>query len=311
MTMSREHLPFHVLRTTLPALLLAMALWPEATFASAAQEKLASAYIKAAATGDPAALLGLFHPGELEELRARVLKVLEAESEQGGSVIRGRLFGNAASIEEVRRLTHENFYLAMARAIGMPAERIGEVKILGIVAENSQLAHALVRVSPPEEARTRARVTVVSMIRYGKDWRVQLPALLQARVDAALAAAEDGNAAAGASAPKAVNSPDLLSALKSGSETLRRGECAEFFNEHMSPGFRSVTSAKALATLIKQCETREDTRETYIAALEIAQRLSPKLEQDGARAVYDMRGQGLPFQRFVLEKVEDRWYVAE
>ncbi|MGH8310977.1 MAG: hypothetical protein ACRETX_14425, partial [Steroidobacteraceae bacterium] len=143
------------------------------------------------------------------------------------------------------------------------------------------------------------------------DWRVQLPALLQARVDAALVVAEDGNAAAGVSAPKAVNSPDLISALKSGSETLRRGECAEFFNEHMSPGFRSATSAKALATLIKQCETREDTRETYIAALEIAQRLSPKLEQDGARAVYDMRGQGLPFQRFVLEKVQDRWYVAE
>ncbi len=311
MTKSLEHLPFHVLRKTLPALLLAMALWPDTTFASAAQEKLASTYIQAAATGDPAALLGLFHPGELEELRARVLKVLEAEAEQGGSVIRGRLFGAAASIEEVRRLTHENFYVAMARAIGMPAERIGEVKILGIVAENSQLAHALARVSPPEEAKTRARVAVVSMIRYGKDWRVQLPALLQARVDAALVAAEDGQGAAGASAPKTANSPELISALKAGSDTLRRGDCAEFFNEHMSPGFRSATSAKALATLIKQCATREDTRETYIAALELAQRLPPKLEQDGARAVYDMRGQGLPFQRFVLEKVEDRWYVAE
>ncbi len=311
MTMSREHMSFYVLRRVLPALLLAMAFWPGTSVANAAQEKLASAYIKAAATGDPAAMLGLFHPSELEDLRARALKALEAEAEHGGSAIRGRLFGAAASIDDVRRLTHDNFYVAMARTFGMPAERIQEVKILGIVEENSQLAHAVARIVAPEEAKTRPRVAVVSMIRYGKDWRVQLPALLQARVDAALVVAEDGAPAAGASAPKTANSPELISALKAGSETLRRGDCAEYFNEHMSPRFRSATSTKALATLIKQCATREDTRETYIAALELAQRLPPKLEQDGARAVYDMRGQGLPFQRFVLEKVEERWYVAE
>jgi hypothetical protein len=152
---------------------------------------------------------------------------------------------------------------------------------------------------------------VVSLIKYGKDWRVQLPTLLQARVDAALVALGQSNAAADPTAPKAEASPELMSALKSGSETLRRGDCAAFFNEHMSPNFRSMTSSKALATLIKQCQTREDTRETYIAALDLAQRLSPRYEQDGARAIYDMRGQGLPFQRFVLEKVENRWYVAE
>jgi hypothetical protein len=153
-------------------------------------------------------------------------------------------------------------------------------------------------------------VTLVSLIRYGKDWRVQLPTLLQARVDAALAAVGESTAADPA-APKAEVSSELLSALKSGSETLRRGDCVQFFNEHMSPNFRSMTAPKAMATLIKQCQTREDTRETYIAALDIAQRLSPRYEQEGSRAVYDMRGQGLPFQRFVLEKVEDRWYVAE
>jgi hypothetical protein len=301
-------------RLALPALiglsLLLLGLLPVATWANAAQEKLAIAYLKAAASGDPAALQGMFHPDELTQLRERVLKALEAEAAQGGSAIRTRLFGAAMSMDDVRRLTYDNFFATVSRAFTMPAERIEEIKILGVVEENSQLVHAVARIVPPESAPSRPRVTLVSLIRYGKDWRVQLPTLLQARVDAALAAVGESTAADPA-APKAEVSSELLSALKSGSETLRRGDCVQFFNEHMSPNFRSMTAPKAMATLIKQCQTREDTRETYIAALDIAQRLSPRYEQEGSRAVYDMRGQGLPFQRFVLEKVEDRWYVAE
>jgi hypothetical protein len=290
---------------------LALASWPGASWANSAQEKLAIAYLKANASGDPAAVQGMFHPDELVQLRARVMKALEAENTQGGSAIRSRLFGAAMSLEDVRRLTHENFFATLSRSFGMPAEQLKDIKILGIVEENSQLSHAVARIVPPENAPTRPRIAVVSLIKYGKDWRVQLPTLLQARVDAALVALGESSAASDPTAPKAPVSPELLGALKSGSETLRKGDCAAFFNEHMSPNFRSMTAPKAMATLIKQCQTREDTRETYIAALDIAQRLSPRYEQDGARAVYDMRGQGLPFQRFVLEKVENRWYVAE
>ena len=39
--------------------------------------------------------------------------------------------------------------------------------------------------------------------------------------------------------------------------------------------------------------------------------MAPAYELNGTRAIYDLRGQGLPFDRFVLERVEDRWYVAE
>jgi hypothetical protein len=215
------------------------------------------------------------------------------------------------SMDDVRRLTHENFFTTLSRSFGMPAEQIKEIKVLGVLEENSQLAHAVARVVPPENAPTRPRIAVVSLIKYGKDWRMQLPTLLQARVDAALVALGESTAASDPTAPRAETSPELMNALKLGSETLRRGDCTAFFNEHMSPNFRSMTAPKALATLIKQCQTREDTRETYIAALDLAQRLSPRYEQDGVRAIYDMRGQGLPFQRFVLEKVENRWYVAE
>lgn len=293
------------------ALLLVLAVWPVITLAASAEEKLAVNYIKAVASGDPAAVLGLYHPGELEDLRQRVLKVIEQENSQGGAAIRSRLFGPAASVESIRRLTPDTFYTTVARAVSPPAERIEEVRIVGIVTENSQLQHAVARVLPPKDANARGRIAVVSLIRYGKEWRVQLPTWLQARVDAALAATEEGKGAAQANPPKTPNSPDLMAALKAGSAVLRAGDCAEFFNVHMSPNFRSSTSAKALGTLIKQCEVREETRETYIGALEVAQRLSPKLEQDGTRAVFDMHGQGLPFERFVLEKLDGNWYIAE
>jgi hypothetical protein len=293
------------------AALLAVATCPAVALAAGAQEKLATSYIEAAASGDPAAVLGHYHPGELEDLRQRLLKALELEEQQGGNAIRSRLFGAATSIQEIRRLTPDSFYVSVARAVALPPERVEEVRILGVVEENSQLSHAVARILPPKDANARPRIAVVSLIRYGKDWRVQLPTWLQARVDAALAAPAEGTGAAAPAAPRVANSPDIMNALIAGSAVLRAGDCAAYFNEHMSPTFRNSTSQKALAALIKQCETREDTRETYIDALEIAQRLSPKLEQGGSRAVYDMRSQGLPFERFVLEKLDGNWYIAE
>ena len=40
-------------------------------------------------------------------------------------------------------------------------------------------------------------------------------------------------------------------------------------------------------------------------------RLPPQLEYDNTRATYDVSGQGLAFDRYVLEKVDGRWYIAE
>lgn len=281
-----------------------MAMVPVLTLASGAQEKLAKAYLEAAATGEPQALLGFYHPGELQDLRNRMLKILDEEAGRGGSTIRDRLFGTT-SLEDLRRLTPDNFFLALARRAGLPVERIGEVKVLGVIDENSQLSHVVARINAPDP-NGRGRVTVVSLVRYGKDWRVVIPYGIQARVDAALVASEGR-----APTSKTPNSPEILQFLEQSSTTLRDGDCAAFFNENMSPKFRSSTSVKAFNTLIKECQTREDTRETYLSALELARRMAPVYEQEGTRAVYDLRGQGLPFERFVLEKLDDRWYVAE
>jgi hypothetical protein len=284
-------------------LMLAM---PALTWAASGQDKIVKAYLEAAASGQPEAVLDFLHPGEVQDLRNNLMKTLEDEQAHGSSTVRERLFG-ASTIDDIRHLTPSNVFIAVARRLGLPADRVGEIKVLGIIDENSQLSHAVARIAPPADSDLRGRVTLVSLVRYGKDWRVAIPYSFQARLDAATAAPA-GRPAAGAKTP---NTPEILQFLEDGSATLRKGDCAGFFNDRMSPNFRSSTSPKALKTLIDQCMTYEDTRETYIAALELAHRMAPAYEQNGTRAIYDLRGQGLPFDRFVLERVEDRWYVAE
>jgi len=285
---------------------LAMFLLPALAYAAGQQDKIAKAYLQAAASGQPEALLEFFHPGELEDLRNRLLAVLDNEAAHGSTAVRERLFGTSTA-EEIRRLTPSNLFVTVARRVGLPTERIGEIKILGVIDENSQLSHVVARIVPPEDSDIRGRVALVSLVRYGKEWRVAIPYAFQARLDAALVVSAS-HASAGTKTP---NTPEILEFLEGGSAALRNGDCAGFFNERMSPNFRNSTSSKALKTLIDQCMTYEETRETYISALELARRMAPAYEQDGTRAVYDLRGQGLPFDRFVLEKVDGRWYVAE
>ncbi len=40
-------------------------------------------------------------------------------------------------------------------------------------------------------------------------------------------------------------------------------------------------------------------------------KLEPRYENASQRAVYDLTGEGLPFQTFTLEKVDRLWFIAE
>jgi hypothetical protein len=52
-------------------------------------------------------------------------------------------------------------------------------------------------------------------------------------------------------------------------------------------------------------------RELLVAALRIVRRTAPAYEAGGNRAVYDVSAQGLPYDRFVLERLDGRWYIGE
>ena len=109
-------------------------------------------------------------------------------------------------------------------------------------------------------------------------------------------------------APLAAGISELLARAEA---SLAAGHCEEYYDQFMSPNFNHATSRSARKTLINSCTNNENTRETMITTLRIVQELTPKYDMGGARAIYDVSGQGLPYERFVLEREKDRWYIAE
>jgi hypothetical protein len=107
------------------------------------------------------------------------------------------------------------------------------------------------------------------------------------------------------------NSPEILAMLASAEKALIDGRCDDYYKEHLSPTFRKTLSSKMLSTLITGCRNGLANRELLIAALRIVRRLPPRYEYDSSRASYDVSGQGLPFDQYVLEKIDGRWYIAE
>jgi hypothetical protein len=79
----------------------------------------------------------------------------------------------------------------------------------------------------------------------------------------------------------------------------------------MSDNFNRAMSRSARKTLVNACTNNESTRETMITTLRIVQELKPRYDLNGTRAIYDVSGQGLPYERFTIEREGDRWYIAE
>ena len=107
------------------------------------------------------------------------------------------------------------------------------------------------------------------------------------------------------------NPPDILAMLGDAEKALIDDRCDDYYKQYLSPNFRKTLSSKMLASLISGCRNGIAQREVLIAALRIVKKLPPQFEYDNTRATYDVSGQGLAFDRYVLEKVEGRWYIAE
>jgi hypothetical protein len=99
--------------------------------------------------------------------------------------------------------------------------------------------------------------------------------------------------------------------LRAAEENLKAARCEEYYDRQMSPNFRRTTAPKALRTLVTTCMNRGEWRERLLAAIALARAGKPRYEYAGTRAVFDLRGQGLPFAQFVMEQVDKRWYIAE
>jgi hypothetical protein len=285
---------------------------------STGQHHAAEEFLAAVASGDGQAIAHVIHPDQLDLLRKRVMDEMRLEADRGENIIRGRLFGVGMPLTDLERLTSLDFFAALAGRL-QPGGRVFErVEWLAAVPDSGGMVHLVGRGQPPKDHGTVRVPVLVSLVPWGKDWKAALPLELQARLEdlvsgRAQVQAAGRIAASDASAPEAApgNPKAINELLTQAEQSLVAVRCDDYYNKQMSPNFRRTTSVKALKALISTCESRPEVRERLLVALRVARDLMPRYDFAGTRAVYDLRGQGLPFAQLLLEQIDKHWYIAE
>jgi hypothetical protein len=275
---------------------------------SAGQRTAALAFLSAVASGDPQAVAQSIHPDDLRALRLRILGLLRDEAGRGGGTLRSRLFGQGMPLDDIERLTDIGFYAALGYKLHMTGREYSSVEGLAAIPDKSDHVEVVVRGRQPKDHGKVEVVNVVTLRPFGKDWKAALPGEIEAQIDDLM---EGRTTAVRRDAGTEAASPAILELLTAAEQALNEGRCEDYYAKEMSPNFRKVTGKKALAALVSSCQSSMGTRQLLLSTLHIARGLEPHYENEGQRAVYDLAGQGLPYQAFSLEQVERRWYIAE
>lgn len=305
--------------------LLALSLLTPAAWAagvSGAQERAAQEFLAAVASGNTQAIAASLHPDELRRVRAGITARLRADAAVGDHRVRSRLFGEASNLGDIERLTDQSFFAAFGLRLRYPARVFSKVIGLESVKDGDNIVHVVIRGEQPDGRGKMRVVTLVTLLADGKGWKAAIPSEIEAQIEDLLDGREPsaglvplavrvpavGDAPG---APQAVNTPEIRNLLSSAASALLSGHCDEYYGEYMSPTFRRSTSAGALGTLVRTCERSDSMREMLVATLRVVDSSAPLYEQGGNRARYDITGRGLPFNHFVLERLDERWYIAE
>jgi hypothetical protein len=304
------------------AVLLLIVAMPDvmAESVSAAQRRAATDYLAALGVADAQQLAFAIHPDELDRLRLGVQQRLREDAARGDTGSHARLFGDAMTLVDIERLTSVNFFRTLARGVDLrTTPRYEELRALGVVREG-KLAHVMLRGKVADAARQEQRqdLELVSLLPYGREWKATLPTAFEARVeDLLLGRGESpppvatGSSPASAQSPSLPSTPQILELLAAAERALLEGRCDRYYREYLSPTLQRSLGTRTLDTLISGCNRSIATRELLIAALRVVRRTPPVYAAGGVRASYDVTGQGLPFDRFLLEQEQGRWYIAE
>jgi hypothetical protein len=306
---------------------LALAAPVHAGDGSASQHRAAEEMLAAMASGDTAAMALAIHESELELLRKSLVGEMKAQADRNDTLLRDRLFGSGMPLSEIERLTPQSFFVALARRLRISGRRFEQVDWLEAVPDSGGMVQMVGRASPPKSQGTIRVPVLVSIVPWGKDWKAAIPLELQAQIDdlrsgrthvgtAAVVVPAPASVAGGSGATAPASTPEgtpkaLLDVIQAAEDNLRAARCEEFYSRQISPNFRRTTAPKAMHTLISTCESRAEVRERYLSALQLIRQSTPRFEYAGTRAVYDLSGQGLPFQSLAFEQVDKQWYIAE
>jgi hypothetical protein len=290
---------------------------------SGAQKRAVEEYLDAVASGSPQAVAYAIHPSDLEALRTKILTELRDEAGRGDSTIRARLFGPGRPLADIEHLTAIDFYATLGRKLYLFGREYKDADWLAALPDKNGVVQVVMKGKGDKDHGKVEVVNVVSIRPYGKDWKATLPTEIEAQIDdltnarrsiyaglpppaPAQTMLKPGSASTETGLP-----PQIGELIDSAYKALAVPNCEDYYNKYMSPNFRKVTSKKALEALINSCKNSIGTREMLAATMRILKDLVPRFEYEGRRAVYDVSGQGLPFDRFVLEQVDKKWYIAE
>ena len=318
-------------------LLFALATPASAESVSGSQERAASELLAAMASGDMQAVAFAVHPSELDRLRIMIVQRLRDEAARGESTLRTRLFGDAMPLGDIERQTSVNLFRNIGRRLTLKTRTYDKLEGLSAV-RDGKFVHVVVKGrQPPDRGRIEV-VELVTLVPYGKEWKAAIPLELEAQIDDLIAGrvrppfssavagglgtsggtsggSSSGNAVATASAAASSvpgrNTPEILDLIDQAEKKLVEGRCDRYYRDHLSPELRRTLSGRTLDALVAACNRSIATRELLIAALRIVRRTAPVFEEGGGRAVYDVEGQGLPYDRYVLERVDGRWFIVE
>ena len=297
-------------------LLLAAAPLALAAGPNGAQQKGAEEFLAAVSTGSPEAVAQTLHPDELDKLRSRLLTLLRAENSQGSSTYRARLFGPGKSLSQLESATAQKFYAALAERLRLRARVYEKYDWLAAVPDGKVVYLVGKGIQPKDRGSVKV-VVMVGLMQYGAQWRAIVPTEIEAQLDDLIEgrvqaqAPPPGTGASAAPAQPQPLAPGISQLLARAEAALAAGNCQEYYEQFMSPNFNRSTSKSAKKTLLTACNNNENTRETLITTLRIVQELQPRYDLNGTRAIYDVSGQGLPYERFVIEREGDRWFIAE
>ena len=310
------------------ALLLAATLVPAHAASldkpSGSQKQAAEEYMDAVASGDPRAVAFAIHPSDLDALRMRILTQLRDEAGRGDGTIRGRLFGPGRPLAEIERLTPIDFYAALGRKLYLFGREYKDATWVAAIPDKDNVVQIVLHGKGDKDHGKVDVVNIVSVRPYGKDWKATLPTEIDAQIDdliharRSIYASLPPPAAAASTLPIRPGSaaetglpPQIAELLTNAGQALAVPSCEDYYNKYMSPNWRKGMSKKALQSLIDSCKNSMGSREMLVATVRIVKDLVPTFEYEGRRAVFDVSGQGLPFDRFVLELVDKKWYIAE
>ena len=298
---------------------------------SGAQKKAAEQYLAAVSSAGAAGLAQILPQGELDALRTELLGRLRKEDERSGVTLRKRLFGSAATLAVLERQTNQSFFINLSRRLDLSARVVQDPEWLGAIRNGNDRAIVVVRGRTQDEKESPTVIQFIELVADGKDWKPVIPGELRLQIDDLIRGRQLVRPAAGATelanngsadargdtasarpdAAAATNPPAIIAMLRTAEQVLVAGKCDRYYKDFMSPSFRKTQSDKAMDTLIASCARSMGMRELLISALRIVGQTAPRFEANGAHAVYDVSNQGLPYERFTLELIDNRWYIAE